>query len=118
MVNFSNDRRQHDLPMARAMAVKAFRMNFAGTTGASQLKRNWSLIETCLCHGILIFIRASQPSLAQSQTPQSTESHAMKLLTDLFSTDYGLMSLAVIVITLLMGVYIVRMFVSKMNNNE
>ena len=42
----------------------------------------------------------------------------MKLLTDLFSTDYGLMSLAVIVITLLMGVFILRMFVRKMNNNE
>ncbi|WP_396434576.1 DUF3149 domain-containing protein [Limnohabitans sp.] len=42
----------------------------------------------------------------------------MKLLTDLFSTDYGLMSLTVIVITLLMGVFILRMFVRKMNNNE
>jgi hypothetical protein len=118
MVNFSNDRRQHDLPMTRAMVVKAFRMNFAGTTKASQLKRIGDPIETRLCHVILIFIRASQPSLAQSQNPQSTESHAMKLLTDLFSTDYGLMSLAVIVITLLMGVFIVRMFIRKMNNNE
>lgn len=42
----------------------------------------------------------------------------MKLLTDLFSTDYGLMSLAVIVIVLLMAAFFVRMFVHKMNNNE
>lgn len=42
----------------------------------------------------------------------------MKILVDLFSTDYGLMSLAVIVITLLMGVCMVRMFIRKMNNNE
>jgi hypothetical protein len=118
MVNFSNDRRQPDSPVAKAMVVQAFRMHFAGMSMASQLKRNLDLIETRLCHGILIFIRPSQASLAQSQTPQSTESHSMKLLTDLFSTDYGLMSLAVIVITLLMGVFILRMFVRKMNNNE
>ncbi|PUE62696.1 hypothetical protein B9Z45_03290 [Limnohabitans sp. 2KL-17] len=37
---------------------------------------------------------------------------------DLFSTDYGLMSLAVIVITLLMVAFFLRMFVHKMNNNE
>lgn len=37
----------------------------------------------------------------------------MKLFTDLVSTDYGLMSLAVIVITLVMGVVYVGMFVSK-----
>lgn len=42
----------------------------------------------------------------------------MKLLIDLFSTDYGLMSLAVIVIVVLMAAFFVRMFVQKMNNNE
>ncbi|WP_199221831.1 DUF3149 domain-containing protein [Limnohabitans sp. 2KL-17] len=42
----------------------------------------------------------------------------MKMLIDLFSTDYGLMSLAVIVITLLMVAFFLRMFVHKMNNNE
>lgn len=42
----------------------------------------------------------------------------MKLLTDLFSTDYGLMSLAVILFVLLMGAFFVRMFVRKMNNKE
>ncbi len=42
----------------------------------------------------------------------------MKLLIDLFSTDYGLMSLAVIVVTLLMGAFFLRMFLYKMNHNE
>ncbi len=42
----------------------------------------------------------------------------MKMLIDLFSTDYGLMSLAVIVIVLLMAAFFVRLFVRKMNNNE
>ncbi len=42
----------------------------------------------------------------------------MKLLTDLFSTDYGLMSLAVILFVLLMGAFFVRMFLQKMNNRE
>ena len=42
----------------------------------------------------------------------------MKMLIDLFSTDYGLMSLAVIVIMLSMAAFFLRMFVHKMNNNE
>ena len=42
----------------------------------------------------------------------------MKMLIDLFSTDYGLMSLAVIVIMLLMAAFFLRMFLHKMNNNE
>ncbi len=42
----------------------------------------------------------------------------MKLLIDLFSTDYGLMSLAVIVFILLMGAFFLRMFLHKMNHNE
>ena len=42
----------------------------------------------------------------------------MKMLIDLFSTDYGLMSLAVIVITLMMGAFLLRMFIYKMNHNE
>ncbi len=40
------------------------------------------------------------------------------MLIDLFSTDYGLMSLAVILITLVMGVFFLRMFLHKMNHNE
>ncbi|WP_396430780.1 DUF3149 domain-containing protein [Limnohabitans sp.] len=42
----------------------------------------------------------------------------MKMLIDLFSTDYGLMSLAVIVSTLLMAAFFLHMFLHKMNNNE
>ena len=42
----------------------------------------------------------------------------MKMLIDLFSTDYGLMSLSVIVFMLLMGAFFLRMFLYKMNHNE
>lgn len=39
----------------------------------------------------------------------------MKLLSDLFSTDYGLMSIIGIVFMLCMGAFFVRMFLVKMN---
>lgn len=42
----------------------------------------------------------------------------MKLLTDLFSTDYGLMSISGIIFMLLMGVFFVRFFTRKMNESE
>ncbi len=42
----------------------------------------------------------------------------MKMLIDLFTTDYGLMSLTVIVLMLLMGAFFLRMFLHKMNHNE
>jgi hypothetical protein len=41
----------------------------------------------------------------------------MKLFSDLFSTDYGLMSAAVIVVTLGMGVWYVRYFLRRMNED-
>ena len=41
----------------------------------------------------------------------------MKMLIDLFSTDYGLMSLAVIVIVLGMAVYFIRMFMGLMDDS-
>lgn len=41
----------------------------------------------------------------------------MKLFSDLIGTDYGLMSLVVIAITLGMGVWYVRYFVNKMNED-
>lgn len=75
-------------------------------------------IETRRGHDCLIFIRPQNAVVAHSPSTQPTKHHAMKILVDLFSTDYGLMSLAVIVITLLMGVCMVRMFIRKMNNNE
>ena len=37
----------------------------------------------------------------------------MKMLIDLFSTDYGLMSLAVIVIVLAIAAYFVRLFLGR-----
>lgn len=42
----------------------------------------------------------------------------MKLLTDLFSTDYGLMSIAVIAIMLGMAVWFGAFFKRKMNEDE
>ncbi len=42
----------------------------------------------------------------------------MKLLTDLFTTDYGLMSISGIVFMLGMGVFFIRMFNRKMNEDE
>lgn len=41
----------------------------------------------------------------------------MKLFSDLIGTDYGLMSLVVIAITLGMGVWYVRYFVNKRNED-
>ncbi|RGE40447.1 DUF3149 domain-containing protein [Comamonas testosteroni] len=40
----------------------------------------------------------------------------MKLWIDLFSTDYGLMSLAVIVLILVMAAFFTRLFLGKMKN--
>ncbi len=39
----------------------------------------------------------------------------MKIWTDLFSTDYGLMSVAVLTLMLLIGAFMLHMFVNKMN---
>ena len=42
----------------------------------------------------------------------------MKLLTDLFSTDYGLMSIIGIFFMIGMGVFFVRYFLRKMAEDE
>lgn len=42
----------------------------------------------------------------------------MKMLIDLFTTDYGLMSLAGIVVTLGMTVWFNLFFIRKMNESE
>ena len=42
----------------------------------------------------------------------------MKAAADLFSTDYGLFSVGVIVFTIGMGVFFYRYFVRKMNEDE
>ena len=41
----------------------------------------------------------------------------MKLLTDLFSTDYGLMSILGIVFIMGMGVFFLRLFMGKMKHD-
>ncbi|RCX11496.1 DUF3149 domain-containing protein [Extensimonas vulgaris] len=41
----------------------------------------------------------------------------MKLLTDLFSTDYGLMSIIGILFMIGMGVFFVRLFLGKMDES-
>ena len=41
----------------------------------------------------------------------------MKLLTDLFSTDYGLMSIIGIVFMLCMMVFFIRLFLGKMDQS-
>ena len=45
------------------------------------------------------------------------EGEIMKMLIDLFSTDYGLMSLGVIVFMLLMAAFFLRLFLNKMNSS-
>lgn len=42
----------------------------------------------------------------------------MKAVVDLFSTDYGLFSVAVIVVTLGMGAFFYRFFIRKMEEAE
>ncbi|MEN9384833.1 MAG: hypothetical protein RI959_997 [Pseudomonadota bacterium] len=42
----------------------------------------------------------------------------MKAIVDLFSTDYGLFSLGVIIFTLLMGVWFSRFFARKIRESE
>ncbi len=42
----------------------------------------------------------------------------MKAIVDLFSTDYGLFSLGVIIFTLLMGVWFSRSFARKIRESE
>jgi hypothetical protein len=41
----------------------------------------------------------------------------MKLLTDLFSTDYGLMSIIGIAFMMGMGVFFIRLFMGKMDQD-
>jgi hypothetical protein len=75
-------------------------------------------IESRLCGAGLIFVSDGFLAEAHSKSSKPTKGRPMKLLIDLFSTDYGLMSLAVIVFMLLMGAFFLRMFFHKMNHNE
>jgi hypothetical protein len=81
--------------------------------------RKWDpRIEARLCAVHLIFISYWPRARGHSELSKPTQGSTVKLLIDLFSTDYGLMSLAVIVVTLLMGAFFLRMFLYKMNHNE
>jgi hypothetical protein len=71
-----------------------------------------------LCATALIFISDCLLARGHSKPSKPTKGSPMKMLIDLFSTDYGLMSLAVIVFMLLMGAFLLRMFLHKMNHNE
>lgn len=42
-------------------------------------------------------------------------SYTVKALTDLFSTDYGLMSVAVILFVIIMAIYFLRVFLGLMD---
>lgn len=61
---------------------------------------------------------AGQVESAQHGSFITAWSESMKLFNDLISTDYGLMSLAVIVITLGMSVFFARYFSRKMRESE
>ena len=66
----------------------------------------------------LTFISISERTWAHSEMSFVQLEFPMKMLIDLFSTDYGLMSLAVIAFILMMGAFFLRMFLHKMNHNE
>jgi hypothetical protein len=82
------------------------------------LPKTTSHIGAWLCAKPLTLIRAFASPLAHSESPKPIQGCPMKMLIDLFSTDYGLMSLGVIVFMLLMAAFFLRMFVHKMNHNE
>ena len=58
----------------------------------------------------------SLPRHSQVITQSLIKEGRMKLWIDLFSTDYGLMSLGVIVLILVMAVFFTRLFLGKMKN--
>jgi hypothetical protein len=87
-------------------------------TGQKQAKKTTSHIQARHCARALTLISHFLCARVHIERPQPSKDCPMKMLIDLFSTDYGLMSLAVIVIMLLMAAFFLRMFVHKMNNNE
>ena len=52
-----------------------------------------------------------------NRKPLFLESHAVKAIVDLFSTDYGLFSIGVIVFTIGMGVWFSRFFKRKIEES-
>lgn len=55
-------------------------------------------------------------SEACRKTAETQQGGTMKLMIDLFSTDYGLMSLAVILLIIVMAAFFTRLFLGKMKN--
>lgn len=70
----------------------------------------------CLCRW-LIQVNVKKPRCADSQPHQLLGIKTMKLLTDLFTTDYGLMSIIGIAFMLGMGVFFIRLFYRKMDED-
>jgi nitrogen fixation/metabolism regulation signal transduction histidine kinase len=64
----------------------------------------------------LTLIKPGQPSPAQNESIHWESS--MKLLQDLFGTDYGAMSLIVIVIAIVMPIYISRWVKRQIEESE
>ena len=62
----------------------------------------------------LMQVNAKKDGWIDSQAQQLRGTKTMKLMTDLFTTDYGLLSLGSIVFTLGMGVFFIRMAQRKM----
>jgi hypothetical protein len=58
------------------------------------------------------------PGGVRSGVTRNNEEVDMRALQDFLSTDYGLMSLAVIVFTLGMGAFYVRYFIQHMRQDE
>jgi hypothetical protein len=64
---------------------------------------------------VVVSIPADSAYLSHSYQKVSEGVTTMKALVDLFSTDYGLLSLASIVFMLGMGVFFLRLFLNKMD---
>jgi hypothetical protein len=62
---------------------------------------------------VIVRVQAAPAGLHE----QLSRTVKMKLLTDLFSTDYGLMSISGIVFMLGMGVFFYRFFTKKMDED-
>jgi hypothetical protein len=72
--------------------------------------------------GVKAFVDVHQqprpPTRVQCKSDCLQQGVAMKALMDLFSTDYGLFSIAIIVFTIFMAVWFFRFFNRKMAESE
>ena len=65
----------------------------------------------------LIYVNSLVPTQEHTVSVYTKEPWTMKLLHDLFSTDYGLMSITGITFMLGMGVFFIRLFKRKMRED-